>query len=421
MGFEESELELEKDAQRQLEAAGFFVSREVPHTAKGVRFRADLIAYGPDENGILRPEVLIEVKARDKSINRAALAQLSRYAVAFDTPRTYLFDGGWRAVDPTFSETRRTIAPAPARGSSIRPDVGLSLELLRPSIMRMLSRLKDASREESPELSVQTVREVLKAVAEDLSGWTDRHPEDRWSIARAVASELLDAHSRALQVPMSLAEGMANLLAAEPNWQVADPACGIGTLLLAVGDRGYRRDNPVLVAGDDRDVRLRGIAQELLGFAGLQLNPIEAGVRGDGSQGALQGGISFPPMGARRTERFRLPSGDWTRGDDMFALATLIAQVTPGGRVVFGTTQSFLSGSSLAAYRHYLSETFWVVAVIELPSRTFAATSIAPALIVIQRTAPGQTMVASLDEDWKQQLSDNGSFYKAYLSHLRSR
>ena len=88
---------------------------------------------------------------------------------------------------------------------------------------------------------------------------------------------------------------------------------------------------------------------------------------------------------------------------------------------MFGTTQRFLFSGALAEFRRYLSEKFRIVAVIELPPRSLEGTSVAPALIVIENTAPGETLVARLEDDWANQLSEAGEFYKAYVSHLHSR
>jgi hypothetical protein len=135
----------------------------------------------------------------------------------------------------------------------------------------------------------------------------------------------------------------------------------------------------------------------------------------------LNGGISFGPIGTRLVDRFQLPSGHWTRNEDVFALTSLVSRIAPGGRVVFGTTKRFLFSRALAEYRRYLSEKCRVVAVIELPSRSLDSTAVAPALIVIENTTPGETLVARLEDDWPTQLSEKGDFYRAYISHLQRR
>ena len=38
-----------------------------------------------------------------------------------------------------------------------------------------------------------------------------------------------------------------------------------------------------------------------------------------------------------------------------------------------------------------------------------------------ENTAPGETLVARLEDDWANQLSEAGGFYKAYVSHLHRR
>jgi hypothetical protein len=415
---------LEEEVQRQLEEAGFFVAREVEHVGKGARLRADVVAYGPDEVGILKPEIIVEVKRRPGKFDRtSALAQLSRGAIAFDTPRAYLFDGTWYEVDPTFAEAHETVPPRPTRIREGTGAVELTPDLARPSIRRALWNVLGAGRakgKQQSDFSIGMLHDVLGLVGHEFRGWVDRHPLDRWRIAKTVASELVDSQFRSIRLPISLADAMANLLAADAHWQVADPACGIGTLLLSVGDRGFRRDSPVLLFGTDRDNRLVEIGRELVRFAGADLNVTPVDVSG-ANRPPLHGGITFGPIGGKRTERFQLPSGHWTRDEEVIALAALLSRIAPGGRVVFGTTQRFLFSGALAEFRRYLSEKFRIVAVIELPPRTLEGTAVAPALIVIENTAPGETLVARLEDDWADQLSEAGEFYKAYVSHLHSR
>ena len=70
---------LAESAQNQLEEAGFFVTREVEHARRGVRVRADIVAYASDESGALKPEIVVELKrGRGKLDRSSALAQLSR-------------------------------------------------------------------------------------------------------------------------------------------------------------------------------------------------------------------------------------------------------------------------------------------------------------------------------------------------------
>jgi SAM-dependent methyltransferase len=415
---------LQEAVQRQLEDAGFFVAREVEHVGKGARVQADIVAYAPDENGTLKPEIIVEVKSRPGKYDRtSALAQLSRYAVAFDTPRAYLYDGTWYEVDPTFTEAHETVPPRPTRVGEGTGGVELTVDLVRPSVRRALWNVLGVGRskaKQQSEFSIGMLHDVLGLVGHEFRGWVDRHPLDRWRIAKTVASELLDSQFRTIRLPMSLADAMANLLAADANWQVADPACGVGTLLLSVGDRGFRRDSPVQLFGTDRDNRLVEIARELVRFAGTDLNviPLEASVP---SRPTLHGAITFGPIAGKRAEPFRLPSGQWTRDEEAIALAALVSRIAPGGRVVFGTTQRLLFSGAFVEFRRYLSEKFRIVAVVELPPRSLDGTSVAPALIVIENTAPGETLVARLEDDWANQLSEAGEFYKAYVSHLRNR
>jgi len=410
------------EVQRQLEDAGFFVAREVEHIGKRARLQADFVAYAPDESGALKPEIIVEVKGGPGKVDRGStLAQLSRYALAFDAPRAYLFDGSWYEVDPTFAEAHETVPPRPARRADRTGAVELTPELLRPSIRRALWNVTGSSRAKGKApsgFSVGMLQDVLGLVGYQFHRWTERHPLDRWPIAKTIAWELLQSHFRSIRLPMALTDGMANLLAAEPNWQVVDPSCGIGTLLLSAGERGARRDHPLLFFGSDRHAGAVDLARALLRFAGADLNVVP---RDTTVSHPLipNGGITFGPIGTRTSERIQLPSGHWTRDGDVIALTSLVSRLAPSGRVVFGTTQRFLFSSALAAYRSYLLETRRIVAVIELPPRSLDGTAVAPVLIVIENATPGETLVARLEDDWATQLSEAGAFYRAYVSHLR--
>ena len=412
---------LAESAQNQLEEAGFFVTREVEHARRGVRVRADIVAYASDESGALKPEIVVEVKRGLGKLDRSsALAQLSRSALAFDTPRAYLFDGSWYEVDPTFTEAHETVQPRPNRAPTAGP-AELTQELLQPSIRRALWNVAATSRGKKSQpwdFSVGMMHDVLGLVGHQFQRWTEQHPIDRWRIAKTIASELAAARFGAIRLPVVLADGMANLLAADSNWQIEDPACGIGTLLLSVGDRGFRRDSPVLLFGTDRDERMLDLARLLIRFAGSDLNltPI---VPAADKRANLNGAISFGPIGGKRAERFQLPSGQWTRDEDVVALSSLVSRLAPAGRMVFGTATRLLFSKSLEEYRRYLAQTYRIVAVVELPPRSMDGTSIAPAVVVIEKSKPGDTLIARLEDDWATQLSEKGDFYNAYTAHLQ--
>lgn len=415
---------LADEVQRQLEDAGFFVASQVEHVGKGARLHADFIAYSPDDDGVLKPELVVEVKAGSGRLDRgSALAQLSKYAVAFDAPRAYFYDGSWYEADPSFTEAHATVPPRPNRRADGVSSVALTPDLLRPVIRQGFWEVVKPRRAEghsTSQFSVGMLHDVIGFVGSRLHRWTDRHPLDRWTIAKAIAWELLQWPLGPIRVPMPLADGMANLLASEPNWQVMDPSCGIGSLLLTVGERGFRRDSPLLLFGTDRNLESVEMARALVHFAGADLNVIPATLSAP-RELIPNGGISFGPIGGRRSERFQLPSGHWTRDDDVIALTSVVSRLAPGGRVVFGTAQRFLFSSALAEYRAYLSETRRIVAVVELPPRSLDGTAMIPALIVIENASPGETLVARLEDDWPSQLSESGEFFRAYVSHLHRR
>jgi hypothetical protein len=67
------------------------------------------------------------------------------------------------------------------------------------------------------------------------------------------------------------------------------------------------------------------------------------------------------------------------------------------------------------SFRHALATEANVVAVIGLPARALGpSTSIASAITVIRRADPSETLVADLEEDWREQLSASGNFFQSF-------
>jgi type I restriction-modification system DNA methylase subunit len=105
---------------------------------------------------------------------------------------------------------------------------------------------------------------------------------------------------------------------------------------------------------------------------------------------------------------------------DLVAIERAARALRPGGRAVIVVAPGVLFREGTAErVRKWVSEQVRVVAVIGLPHGLFgSATSIAAALLVLERSDPTETLVARLGDDWAEQLRDSGHFFGDYRRHL---
>jgi type I restriction-modification system DNA methylase subunit len=129
--------------------------------------------------------------------------------------------------------------------------------------------------------------------------------------------------------------------------------------------------------------------------------------------------VTDPPLGLRLPTPIGLSDGSTTKDGDCAVVDACLRSLASSGRAVVVTGAGLLSrdGDS-ARLRRSIGTSFRLVAVIRLPAGVLGGTSIAPAVLVVERRAPTDTLFAVLESDWFEQLQPGGDFYATYLSHM---
>ncbi len=395
------ETQLAQRAVRELEAAGFVVEQEValaPAIAGG-RYRADILGLTADDEGILAPEVLVEVKQTASGSGDELLAQLSRYAYLSRATRAYIYNGEWLEADAAFSRLLPAECPRPRRSASGAryPEswVRKKLEAAWHSLVA------GRAGERSP-------------TAHDVDAWLaqfTRLPDDKLVFAR-VLSSLKGVY----YVPAELSDALARLLNAKDGSSVFDPFCRVGGCLWAVAEDARLRGVSVRLAGNERSPQWGEIAQHLA----KALDPAPTITVGSSAPaGPFDAVVSVLPFGMREPIPVLLSTGDRTSDPALAALDSMEAWLKPGGRAVLVVAPNLLCGSGVAEHvRATLARSLHVAAIVELPSAVFASAAIPTSIVVLQKRRPGETLVARLGDDRREQLAEGGDFMKAYRAHM---
>jgi hypothetical protein len=403
------ERSLEQAAAEQLQQAGFFVEREARTVGpKGkADVLADVLAWAGDESGELVPEVVVEVKAKLSGSIDSALAQLSRVAAVVGARRAFFFDGRWRAADPTFMHFEDAECPRPLLPLS---QVRVPTKLIEREIWSIRDALRGRGDDRSSSMLVNAVLQAAMSATSTTLSRLCESPQARLALAR-----ILSEGAEESEEPVALASAMAGLLGATSGWRVLDPACRLGGLLWAVADVDA---SPTLQGWwvNDRQV---SFARRLGEFTGARVEfecaSFESILAKDT---AVDGLISVLPFNLRIHGRARLADGSSTTDLDILMLNRVEAWLKPGGRAVLAVPPRLLFADSAAPLRGHLAKVLRVVAVIELPSGVFRGTNVAVGIVVLERSAPAETLVARLRADWSSQLAPSGEFFRAYQQHL---
>ncbi|WP_248959356.1 HsdM family class I SAM-dependent methyltransferase [Sphaerisporangium perillae] len=227
----------------------------------------------------------------------------------------------------------------------------------------------------------------------DIGAWADQAGE-----AEAfgfLCERYIEAHSRRLlDTPPEVARVMAGLVDGDT---VLDPACGIGTLLLACG--------ATRVLGQDMDVASARLGAARLGFAGKEAT-VRAGdaLRADAfPERQVDAVLCNPPFGDRNWGYEEL-AGDhrWEyglppRGESELAwVQHCLAHVRPGGLVVIMMPPSAAGRRSGRRVRSNLLRSGALRAIITLPPGATPGSGSAPDLWVLRRPTPGREPPSSV-------------------------
>ena len=416
---ESKESALQDEAARQLRSAGFMVGTDVALRSLENR-RVDLVGWQADHSGRLRAAVIVEVKAPIPSKGASALSQLATFANSFGAASAYLFDGSWHLANDTFTEL--TLAPPPEPGLGGDVQAGSELQT-REAFGRGLRELAGHLRAEQSSVSAETLLGKIgtaldgkgtsgAALLDDLVRSVPA--EVLLSELRAAIEPLVDSRQGGATTPRSLADAMARLASPQTGNEVEDPFCGLGNCLWSA----HAIEQSIGLRGTDIDENKVKTCDVLarLGRVSLRVDREDFFATERTSAGLV---VTDPPMGVRLPVPWRLSNGDQTTDTDVAILDRLVARLPEGGRLVQVVPPKILFADGAARkLRDRLASSVRVVAIVELPPKVFSWAAIRCAVLVIEKTPPARTLVARLGDDWPEQLSVDGAFYKEYRSHL---
>lgn len=415
-------------AVQALQDAGYpLVLQEVARDEK--RARADVVAYAPGSDGGLQPAVAVEVKKLGSARSRDdALDQLADARHTFGTRQHYVFDGaawfeadsGLRDLHPVAGPTRNEVT-----GPFHLTDALLVERLLGQHWWRLADRHRgERSIDENLRLLVEQIAEERSFQVGDVQVPVD---EDLlWLAARTLALRVQSERRFADgTTDQAVAKAMASIAGVEGRAYL-DPFCGMGSLLWHVADLLQTTQRAAQLRGLDINADVVATAQAFARLCPLSLSihvrdafqPLP-GDPGEGSALTADRVLAQPPLGLRRAEPYILGNGDATPDGDLASLDVCLRALQPGGRAVLhlGRGWTVRSGTAMR-YRRFLAETMRVTAIIGLPPGAMPGTQVASVIAIFEKSSPGQTFVAQLEQDWQQQLSSEGEVLRALLAHL---
>lgn len=408
------ETQLADEAARELRRLGYNpVLRETPVSpGPGSRARADIVAWAADDSGHLARRVLVEVQAaHDPDSRFKALQQLATYSAALGTSRNFLFDGTWHEANASFGEYLSVTGPPPAAPSTEAREISRAdlTELLESRLWHAAGQMRRPGRRP---MDIPQIAQSIRDIFDDLM--IAPEPSLAWGIADAMLP-LLGAERGEFTTPEPLARAMARLLRPSDNSAVVDPACGLGGTLWAVSDYARRANLHISLRGLDVNPQLSELASTIAELVGMAAEVVTTNSLA-GDIEVVNGIVCHPPMGALSSS----PSAPFASVPSLEAafVELVSGALAVGGRAVMLLSRRFLWGSQGAALRERLASERRVVAVIGLPQGVLEGTTIAPALLVIEHSDPTETLIAELEGDWEQQLSEAGPLMVAYLERL---
>jgi hypothetical protein len=364
------------------------------------------------------PALIVEVKRADVPGDlEAAVAQLAAYQNLVGATRALVFDGEWHEPDAFGGQL--TAVPTPTVESSIGvvPPSSESLErAVRAELWRAFDEVRGQSRAGVELLAAALERALASGewpssiVAQLLESEQGRQ------VVEAAVREELDRLDRAGSESTTTSElnlCLRNLLLATDGI-VFDPFCGAGSTLRAIAEAS----GSVALTGSDVNSGAVHLARILNRLSGVEMQlRVADSLRSP--QPSAEFIVSDPPLGLRLQLPVTLSDGTTTKDGDCAVLDACLRSLVPLGRAVIVTAPGILSrGGDAQRLRQSIAASFRLVAVIRLPSGVLGTTSIAPALLVVERREPSDTLFAVLEEDWLEQLQPGGEFYEMYLSRI---
>jgi len=407
-----------------LKERGYTVEN-APESSSRKGVRSDLLGWGADAHYVTRPLVAVEIKLNARSSLSDSVKQLKSVSDRVGTRDHFIFDGqSWFAVDPNFLGVEPSDGPAILQRQS---DVIFDRTSVSRLISKPLFEAADRLRGQLPahSLAPQAVEELLQSARIGDRGEvylrdTPNLGIDAFTLIMACTDyiEKMLGRYATYTTPLPVTSFLFNLLGSSRlEGQFIDPFSGTGSMMREFVTRSRRQGfNNFTAQGQE-------INREIVEFSNLLnrfLDPSISTAQTDTFSRQIPAcdfSVSVPPFGLRLNEFISLPFGQ-TKSGDVAAIARIASSLNPGGVCVVLTPPSWTWNREGSQLREWLHNNFHVVALLSLPPILKGITSIPPIALVLKNSAPGETIVGTLGDDWLSQSEPGGELFQLLDSAL---
>jgi hypothetical protein len=412
-----------------LESRGYTVQRELSPSPKSP-LRNNILAWGVDSNGVLCPMVAVEVHSPEKmeekdiSNSRRQLKALRDY---LGTKTHFIYDGEkWLELSENFLEFNVSSGPVSMSGieSSCVTDIKSITNLIEVPFWQSVERLRNDMPVES--CAHIAIEELLKNHRiTDVAVYLTSHPAiglNPDSLIKACLGLLERSLGRnsEFSTPKNVIDFLFNLISPQGfTGSFVDPFSGSGATLREFVLRS-KLNNSSIGSVDGIEINSRTAEMSRL-FNSLIDTSIKV-ITGDSittPKELVDVSVSIPPVGIRRTSPIDTPFGPTSNGD-LVALVQIAISLKPNGVAACLVAPGWTWQVSREAleFRNWLSTNFHVVALISMPA-VLDSTRIKPVVLVIRNSAPGETIVGTMGDDWLEQSQPQGELFQQIQASLK--
>jgi len=394
--------------------------------SRGNKGRVNIFGWGAGTQGNIVPLVAVEVLEAVTPENiELALQQLSSAQTMMDTRNSFIFDGEtWWRVSEDFRSVEEGPQPNPVKALTKKITNSLSIG---PMIKPELWKAMDATR---GQLSIQegiisAIRTILDSStnlgdAIALSG-NATMPLDRQAFVKALQQILMQMSGKDAQfgTPTEVVDFLFNLVGSLPKVKTFyDPFAGSGSTAREAWIRfGLTSDEQIQITGREINNSVVELA-DVLNSASKSHVTMELGNSFMLPSILADLVVTVPPLGMRLNEPIETPFGS-TKNGDIAAIALAVSSLKPNGVAAMISPPGWTWSKEGQALRDWLSQNYHVIALLALPPVLNKVTAISPVALVVRNSAPGNTVVGTLKEDWLTQSSDDQELKRAVNELLR--
>ena len=246
-------------------------------------------------------------------------------------------------------------------------------------------------------------------------------PLDRQAFVKALQQILMQMSGKDAQfgTPTEVVDFLFNLVGSLPKVKTFyDPFAGSGSTAREAWIRfGLTSDEQIQITGREINNSVVELA-DVLNSASKSHVTMELGNSFMLPSILADLVVTVPPLGMRLNEPIETPFGS-TKNGDIAAIALAVSSLKPNGVAAMISPPGWTWSKEGQALRDWLSQNYHVIALLALPPVLNKVTAISPVALVVRNSAPGNTVVGTLKEDWLTQSSDDQELKRAVNELLR--